>query len=160
DRGEEPSYIFQVGKFYEAGGPLGLTDIFINTSDEIIKAETYVNKYYWFTIDPNSTEYDIQSHVLHEFGHWLRLLSEEDFGCIENVMYKYLFQGEVKRNLTQDDKNGIVYIYGQNPIIQLTINPLKDRQKYFFEYGPEVLSYILENIEKNKILESINKEGE
>lgn len=144
ERGEEPAGVFQVGAYYEFTGPLALTDIWVITSTkEIIKTETYFNQWHFFTIDPDYSEYDIQSVILHEFGHWLRLLHEEDFGCNENVMYGISI-GETKRNLTQDDKNGIGFIYGQNPVNPQPINSLSrfnNKEHSFFEYEPEVLIY-------------------
>ncbi len=143
ERGQEPAGIFQVGKFYEFLGGLGVTDINLNPNNpnEIIKACTYFNTYYFFTTEPDFTEYDIQSNILHEFGHWLRLGDEEDINCYDNVMYEGLPAGEIKRNLTQDDKNGIAFIYGQNPATPLEVNKLLNKQHYFFDYEPEILLY-------------------
>ncbi|MCH7962357.1 MAG: matrixin family metalloprotease [Bacteroidetes bacterium] len=143
-RGEEPAGVFQVGKDYEFGGPLGWTDLDFNGSNEIIKACSYFNDYQFWSIDPDFTEYDIQSFILHEFGHWLRLLDETDYACQENVMYLGLYPGDTKRNLTQDDKNEIGFIYGQNPVAPLLINPLSsffNRDHSFFEHDPDVLIY-------------------
>lgn len=52
--------------------------------------------------------YDVRSVMLHEVGHTLGLGHSEQKSA---VMYKYSYQNTLKRNLTQDDKNGLNDIY-------------------------------------------------
>jgi hypothetical protein len=54
---------------------------------------------------------DVESVMVHEFGHWLNLDHEDD-PAIHAVMNPYIDYGEVRRVLTQDDKNGAIAIYG------------------------------------------------
>jgi len=59
----------------------------------------------WLSNDADS--YDIQTSMLHEFGHFLCLEHSEDS---KSVMYPY-YQG-VRRSLTPDDVAGIMAMYG------------------------------------------------
>ncbi len=99
---------------------------------------------------------DIQSIILHEFGHWLFLDDEYDFWCSENVMFYYVDYEELKRDLTQDDKDGIIHIYGQNPSTPIVINPFHNRQHVFFEYEPTRFLFYNE-ISDSKNIEKINQ---
>jgi hypothetical protein len=66
-----------------------------------------------FTWATNSTPaaYDVQTLALHELGHALSLKDLYDSGDTQKVMYGQCSVGEIKRSLTQDDKNGITYLY-------------------------------------------------
>ncbi len=142
DRGQEPSGIYQVGWFVGSGtDPAAYSYIVINNGS-LTKIETYYNQWYQFTTNPGQGQLDIQSTIVHEFGHWLNLADETDFWCLDNVMYYLLEYAQIKRYLTQDDQNGIIYIYGQNPFTSLSFNPFLNRDHYFFNYQPKVLSYI------------------
>jgi matrixin len=48
--------------------------------------------------------------IVHEFGHWLYLGDNDD---PFSVMYAYIGRGEMRRDLTQDDIDGIRYLYGE-----------------------------------------------
>lgn len=153
ERGSEPINVFQVGKYYEFAGPLGWTDRYLNADDptEIKKACSYFNSYYFWSVEPDATNYDIESNILHEFGHWLALLNETNPTCYTNVMYEGFVAGTKKRILSQDDKNGILFIYGQNPILPLEKKILQDVQPNFFDYEPEF--YSLKIYEQNHQIE-------
>lgn len=58
--------------------------------------------------DPFQVEIDLQSIVLHEFGHWLELLHDSDNRA---VMYFQLDAGVLKRDLFQSDIDGITFFY-------------------------------------------------
>jgi hypothetical protein len=61
--------------------------------------------------DPTDDEYDMMSVAAHEFGHCLGL----DHSNIEPepVMYESIEAGEPRRELLQDDEDGIRAIYGR-----------------------------------------------
>jgi Matrixin len=140
DRDTEPDTVYQVGWYVVPNDTAAYTHIIINNS-LITKVETYYNQWYQFSTNPGQGQLDIQSTIVHEFGHWLNLADETDFWCSNNVMYYLLDYAQIKRDLTLDDENGIVYIYGQNPITSLIINPFLSRQHYFYDYDPRVLLY-------------------
>jgi len=88
----------------------------------IVECDLVFNDYYHWSAStpPPSSEVDVESVALHEFGHWLKLRDlYGDLGfCHEydtaKVMYGYVYTGceESKRNLHPDDIAGICYIYG------------------------------------------------
>ena len=68
--------------------------------------------YYNWDTTPSSSEIDVESVALHEFGHWLQLDDLYDYADRYEVMYYELAAGEVKRILRECDCDGICYIYG------------------------------------------------
>lgn len=62
----------------------------------------------WTTGSPATV--DLQSVALHEFGHALGLNHSSDYSA---VMYASYPSGAIKRTLTQDDRDGLYAIYGQ-----------------------------------------------
>ncbi|KAK4755957.1 hypothetical protein SAY87_009714 [Trapa incisa] len=62
----------------------------------------------WSTSTPTLDETDLESVALHEIGHTLGLAHTADQGA---VMYAYNGPGDVKRELQQDDINGIRALY-------------------------------------------------
>ena len=64
------------------------------------------------TGEPDFDEIDLQSVVLHEFGHWLSLDDLRLPGDSDEVMYYKLDYGETKRVLGGGDISGIWDIYG------------------------------------------------
>ena len=73
--------------------------------------------YTWSTNDnPNGSQMDVQNICTHEFGHFLQLLDLYNDSDWQKTMYGYAGTGETyKRSLTDDDKNGIIHIYGSGP---------------------------------------------
>jgi hypothetical protein len=67
------------------------------------------NSYKW---SKDGSSYDVQTIVLHELGHWLRLTDLFGDNDIVKVMYGYGSSGKLKRSLTIDEINGIKWIYG------------------------------------------------
>lgn len=65
-----------------------------------------------------SDMYDVETAVLHELGHWLHL--SESSSHPEAVMYPDLRMGVMKRKLSQDDIDGIKYIYPITDTVKIT----------------------------------------
>lgn len=85
-----------------ATGEISDTDIKFNTD------------YPWAT-DGSVTAYDVQNVATHELGHSLSLSDLYNDSEIEETMYGYSYKGETKqRTLTQDDINGITYLYASS----------------------------------------------
>ena len=74
----------------------------------ITDCDTKFNIYYDFYTD--GSDYDVETIALHEFGHWLTLGHVYSDSTI--VMY-YTYVG-VKQDLSDDDVDGIIYIYGED----------------------------------------------
>ena len=74
----------------------------------------YSGDYSWSTVsNPSYSQMDVQNIAAHEFGHFLQLLDLYNGSDSEKTMYGYSDSGETKkRSLHQDDKNGIIHIYG------------------------------------------------
>ena len=99
-----------VGAQYDS--TLAVNTIFFNgqtglLSDSDIKFNT---NFTWAT--GNSPDaYDVQTIALHELGHALALDDLYESGDTAKVMYGYCDPGEIKRFLSQDDMDGITYLY-------------------------------------------------
>lgn len=80
-------------------------------SNQLVEVDIVRNwdKNWSTTPSAQDNSFDIETVALHEFGHGLGLDHSADS---TSVMYYQLGAGEIKRNLTQDDINGIKAIYG------------------------------------------------
>ncbi|MCL5020189.1 MAG: right-handed parallel beta-helix repeat-containing protein [Bacteroidetes bacterium] len=116
DPGTEPPGVYQLGWYAQSGtDTTAITNVTDdpNNSAAITQVETYFNQAYDYSANPNSSQLDIWTEAVHELGHWLNLQSETDPSCSDNVMYEYKSEGDIShRYLTDDDKAGIVFIYG------------------------------------------------
>lgn len=65
-----------------------------------------------FDIDFFPGNYDLPTVTLHEFGHAAGLDDLYDTACIDEVMYGYLGEDEVKTDLVGGDITGIQTLYG------------------------------------------------
>lgn len=90
--------------------PTGLARFWFTADFTIVEADIWFNDDFdWdATGDPRFTEVDLQSVALHEFGHWLALGHADNPGA---TMYPTLTMGTLKRELHQDEKDGISFIY-------------------------------------------------
>lgn len=92
-----------------SGGPMANTGV-ASSGSTILWVITDMNsnpaKYWTTTPSQDYPPHDIQAVALHEFGHWLSLNHVQDTSA---VMYEP-YNGP-KRSLTQDNINGIKYIY-------------------------------------------------
>lgn len=88
----------------------GRTRIWFNANRTILEADFWFNDaMQWDTTgNPVSSELDLESAALHEFGHWLGLGHDSEAGA---VMYASLTTGTTKRALHPNDIAGISFIY-------------------------------------------------
>ncbi len=96
---------------------LARTTTFWNPVDGMVEAQTCFNQVdgIEWSISPSVSQWDIQSTITHELGHWLKLMDEYDDHCSGNTMYYGQTAGSTsKRYLSQDDEDGIRWLYG-NP---------------------------------------------
>jgi Matrixin len=84
--------------------------VWYRANQTIIEADIWINDdFAWnATGTPDATEVDLQSALLHEFGHWLIL---GHFTDTKAVMFSRLTTGTLKRDLQQPDIRGIRAIY-------------------------------------------------
>lgn len=84
--------------------------VWYTDSQTIVEADIWINDdYAWnATGTPTANEVDLQSALLHEFGHWLVLGHAADERA---VMFPRLATGQLKRALQQSDILGISTIY-------------------------------------------------
>jgi hypothetical protein len=85
-----------------------------SSTKEIFEADMVINDYYnWDTSGaPTGEEFDLQSVVLHEFGHFLHLGHDDN---PDAVMYPAIAPGVVARTLHTNDIAGIQHIYPMPP---------------------------------------------
>lgn len=76
----------------------------------------------WFT-EKDSTLcngcYDLESILLHEFGHWISLGHEDDIAVLgyRPSMYSFFSLCEIRRTVTADDQAGLFYAYDAAGVI-------------------------------------------
>lgn len=89
--------------------PLATALVFYMKST-IVETDIKINDAYtWYAAGSLSTaEFDLQSVVVHELGHWLGLGHDEDD---QAVMYAQMATGIVKRALFENDLQGIAALY-------------------------------------------------
>lgn len=75
-----------------------------------LSADINMNAGQSFSNDQQSGYYDVWSVFLHEAGHVIGLGHRQD-SSIKAVMDQDLQKGELRRYLSQDDKNGVNFIY-------------------------------------------------
>ncbi len=79
---------------------------------QLLDSDIKFNSAFSWATNRSATAYDVQTIALHELGHTLSLEDLiDDSADKEKVMYGYCSPGQIKRSLTQDDKNGITYLY-------------------------------------------------
>ena len=85
-------------------------EVWYRADRTIVEADIWINDdYRWdATGTPAATEVDLQSALVHEFGHWLILAHAAQ---VESVMFPRLSAGTVKRDLQGIDIAGISAIY-------------------------------------------------
>ena len=118
------------------------TTYFWSSGSNLIECDIVFNdpNYTWSTSSTcPSGKYDVQTVAVHEFGHWLNLMDlygniGDGFYDVAKVMYGFGNAGTVKRNLHNDDRNGIQWIYGIScldcPNYNFTISPTSTWQTH------------------------------
>jgi hypothetical protein len=75
----------------------------------------------WSAATPTpSSSYDVHTAILHEAGHTLSLDDIYDSRYSDQVMYGYLYNGEMRRTLGNGDKAGITFIYSRKGDLQVS----------------------------------------
>jgi len=95
------------------GGSLATTTWWYNTTTgDILEADCeFDDAYTWSTATPTPVgAYDIETVMLHEFGHYLSL----DHSTPPAIMQPTVSSGTQRRALTSDDRNGCRVIYGKS----------------------------------------------
>lgn len=84
--------------------------VWYNADCTIVEADIWINDDYVWNVSgaPGTEEVDLQSALLHEFGHWLIL---GHVAQPEAVMFAKLTAGTLKRDLQQPDLQGIDALY-------------------------------------------------
>ena len=77
----------------------------------LLDCDIKFNSIFPWATDSSASAYDLQTIVLHELGHSLALEDLYGAGDTAKVMYGEASPGEIKRALTQDDKDGITHLY-------------------------------------------------
>ena len=76
----------------------------------IVETDIWINDAYnWdATGAPDGDEVDLESTIAHEFGHWLSLGHDPDSAAL---MFPVVTMGTLKREVHNDDRRGIEFIY-------------------------------------------------
>jgi hypothetical protein len=99
---------------FDAGyeSTLALNTFYYNTQTGfLLDSDIKFNSAFTWATDGSAGAYDIQSIGLHELGHALSLDDLYNAGQESQTMYYRFSKGQIKRSLTQDDKDGITYLY-------------------------------------------------
>jgi len=97
------------------GGSLATTTIWLNnTTGDILEVDcVFDDAFTWSTATPTpSGQTDIESVMLHEFGHFLGL----DHSTPPAIMQPSIPPATQRRALTSDDQQGAQAIYGSEPV--------------------------------------------
>ncbi|MEW5800687.1 MAG: matrixin family metalloprotease [bacterium] len=123
---------------------LAQTTYWYNTSSGcMLEADCAFNDRISWSVSGDGADYDIQTCMLHEFGHYLSLDHSKN---LDAIMYPY-YSG-VRRSLAEDDRAGIMAIYGRcntageptwNSTYQLTIGKSAENLALLREYRDQVL---------------------
>ena len=98
---------------WDSTGTLAKNSIWYQLSTgKILETDIKFNTDYAFKTDGAADAYDVQNIATHELGHSLALADLYESSDSDKTMYGYAAKGETKkRTLTQDDMDGITYLY-------------------------------------------------
>ncbi|MBI2013598.1 MAG: matrixin family metalloprotease [Candidatus Colwellbacteria bacterium] len=139
-------------------GTLAITISYAPWLYEVLDVDTVFNTLYTFSDSPGVGEYDIQSVMAHEFGHWLVLehvpLSDCTDPSIDPVMCPGTGDGETYyRTLKQDDIDGINHIYPKlSGVISTDTTLTKERSPYIISGTVTVNSGVTLTVDAGAII--------
>ena len=110
-----------IGEGYES--TLALNTFWYTAQGQLLDSDIKFNDSFVWATNSSAMAYDVQSIALHELGHALALEDLYAAGDTANVMYYKFNEGQVKRVLQQDDKEGITYLYSGNGSTTTTSTP-------------------------------------
>lgn len=104
------------------GGALATTALWMFGGNIYEADVAFWDEWTWNTNWPTGFQFDVESVGLHELGHVLGLNHSQYFWA---VMWAYINAGEVQRDLSSDDVDGIIAIYGTSggPSLSVTLTP-------------------------------------
>jgi predicted Zn-dependent protease len=98
-----------LGAGYES--TLALNTFWYTAQGQLLDSDIKFNDSFAWATNSSAMAYDVQSIALHELGHALALDDLYAAGDETKIMYYSLSEGQIKRSLQQDDKNGITHLY-------------------------------------------------
>jgi hypothetical protein len=113
------AYGINDGKNMVCFGPISTTGTlaqnkfwYYTNSGKLVDSDIKFNTNYTWGTDGTSGKFDVQNIATHELGHSLSLADLYAGSDSDKTMYGYAAMGETKkRDLDQDDINGIAYLY-------------------------------------------------
>jgi len=107
---------------YGGGGALATTALWMSGGNIWEADIAFWDEYTWNTSWPTISQFDVETVGLHEQGHVLGLGHSQYSWA---VMWYAIYGGEVQRDLSTDDIDGIIAIYGSlgGPSLTVTLTP-------------------------------------
>jgi predicted Zn-dependent protease len=110
-----------LGQGYES--TLALNTFWYTAQGQLLDSDIKFNDNFAWATNGSAMAYDVQSIALHELGHALALEDLYAAGDEAKVMYYSWSEGQIKRVLQQDDKDGITYLYSGSASTTTTSTP-------------------------------------
>lgn len=87
----------------------------------LLDSDIKFNAAFTWATNLSETAFDVQTIALHELGHALSLDDLYDDDQESMAMFYSFSKGQIKRNLHQDDMNGITYLYSGGSVTTTTV---------------------------------------